>query len=106
MTATAGSDVVQSGRPIFDDFFQHVCAVLLEPQLLDIMIVQFRNEKVEWLIQVKPVDAKTHFVGQGSSRRGCKGVSAQVSSRSFDLGSNLQRRITMTIQIVDPTMHS
>ncbi|GFW83477.1 yqaJ domain-containing protein [Trichonephila clavipes] len=23
MTATAGSDVVQSGRPIFDDFFQH-----------------------------------------------------------------------------------
>ncbi|GFU06952.1 hypothetical protein TNCV_503341 [Trichonephila clavipes] len=22
-TATAGSDVVQSGRPIFDDFFQH-----------------------------------------------------------------------------------
>ncbi|GFT68607.1 uncharacterized protein TNCV_1841971 [Trichonephila clavipes] len=88
MTATAGSDVVQSGRPIFDDFFQHLwpyignntanvvfqkvkrpkreirrspnvsfnksivaravtcCAVLLEPQLLDIMIVQFRNEKV------------------------------------------------------------
>ncbi|GFT32385.1 hypothetical protein TNCV_4484111 [Trichonephila clavipes] len=24
MTATAGSDVVQSGRPIFDDFFQHL----------------------------------------------------------------------------------
>ncbi|GFV47506.1 hypothetical protein TNCV_904671 [Trichonephila clavipes] len=24
-TATAGSDVVQSGRPIFDDFFQHLC---------------------------------------------------------------------------------
>ncbi|GFU60323.1 hypothetical protein TNCV_149381 [Trichonephila clavipes] len=89
MTATAGSDVVQSGRQIFDDFFQHLwpyignnttnvvfqmvkrpkrvklgghqtslsinrlwqelCdmfAVLLEPQLLDIMIVQFRNEKV------------------------------------------------------------
>ncbi|GFW42628.1 uncharacterized protein TNCV_256891 [Trichonephila clavipes] len=87
-TTTAGSDVVQSGRPIFDDFFQHLwpyignntanvvfqmlkrpkreirrspnvsfnksivaravtcCAVLLEPQLLDIMIVQFRNEKV------------------------------------------------------------
>ncbi|GFW05354.1 histone-lysine N-methyltransferase SETMAR [Trichonephila clavipes] len=74
-TATASSDVVQSGRPIFDDFFQHLwpyignnmanavtkrvfesidcgtscvtcCAVLLEPQLLDIMIVQFRNEKV------------------------------------------------------------
>ncbi|GFT69143.1 hypothetical protein TNCV_2566031 [Trichonephila clavipes] len=22
-TATAGSDVVQSGRPIFDDFYQH-----------------------------------------------------------------------------------
>ncbi|GFX72968.1 hypothetical protein TNCV_2814081 [Trichonephila clavipes] len=22
-TATAGSDVVHSGRPIFDDFFQH-----------------------------------------------------------------------------------
>ncbi|GFV19293.1 hypothetical protein TNCV_1935101 [Trichonephila clavipes] len=22
-TATAGSDVVQSGRPVFDDFFQH-----------------------------------------------------------------------------------
>ncbi|GFU97586.1 uncharacterized protein TNCV_3278481 [Trichonephila clavipes] len=89
MTATAGSDVVQSGHPIFDDFFQHLwpyisnntanvvfqmvkrrkreirrspnvsfnqsivaravwtcCAVLLEPQLLDIMIVLFRNEKV------------------------------------------------------------
>ncbi|GFT64701.1 hypothetical protein TNCV_4399751 [Trichonephila clavipes] len=24
MTATAGSDVVQYGRPIFDDFFQHL----------------------------------------------------------------------------------
>ncbi|GFW07101.1 hypothetical protein TNCV_3692961 [Trichonephila clavipes] len=24
MTATAGSDVVQSERPIFDDFFQHL----------------------------------------------------------------------------------
>ncbi|GFU67455.1 uncharacterized protein TNCV_1599371 [Trichonephila clavipes] len=24
MTATAGSDVVQSGRPNFDDFFQHL----------------------------------------------------------------------------------
>ncbi|GFU30154.1 general transcription factor II-I repeat domain-containing protein 2A [Trichonephila clavipes] len=24
MTATAGSDVVQSGRPIFDDFFKHL----------------------------------------------------------------------------------
>ncbi|GFW87667.1 hypothetical protein TNCV_4486321 [Trichonephila clavipes] len=23
-TATAGSDVVKSGRPIFDDFFQHL----------------------------------------------------------------------------------
>ncbi|GFW47954.1 hypothetical protein TNCV_2401411 [Trichonephila clavipes] len=23
-TASAGSDVVQSGRPIFDDFFQHL----------------------------------------------------------------------------------
>ncbi|GFW93064.1 hypothetical protein TNCV_3888051 [Trichonephila clavipes] len=23
-TAAAGSDVVQSGRPIFDDFFQHL----------------------------------------------------------------------------------
>ncbi|GFV38458.1 hypothetical protein TNCV_4393391 [Trichonephila clavipes] len=23
-TATTGSDVVQSGRPIFDDFFQHL----------------------------------------------------------------------------------
>ncbi|GFY29597.1 uncharacterized protein TNCV_2627671 [Trichonephila clavipes] len=25
MTSTAGSDVVQSGCPIFDDFFQHLC---------------------------------------------------------------------------------
>ncbi|GFV66980.1 hypothetical protein TNCV_356661 [Trichonephila clavipes] len=24
LIATAGSDVVQSGRPIFDDFFQHL----------------------------------------------------------------------------------
>ncbi|GFU70675.1 hypothetical protein TNCV_3292301 [Trichonephila clavipes] len=99
LTATAGSDVVKSERPIFDDFFQHLwpyignntanvvfqmvkslswrpihrvqivrirrspnvsfnqsivalsCCdmlrrLLLEPQLLDMMIVQFRNEKL------------------------------------------------------------
>ncbi|GFX64934.1 alpha-2 adrenergic receptor [Trichonephila clavipes] len=88
MTTTVGSDVVQSGRPIFDDFFLHLwpyignntanvvlpngqafvayphrpmtlhsptensLAVLnhkileANSQLLDIMIVQFRNEKV------------------------------------------------------------
>ncbi|GFU68037.1 uncharacterized protein TNCV_2823801 [Trichonephila clavipes] len=28
MTATAGSDVVQSGRPIFDDFFQQFCLAM------------------------------------------------------------------------------
>ncbi|GFT25566.1 hypothetical protein TNCV_1965021 [Trichonephila clavipes] len=27
-TATAGSDVVQSGRPIFDDFFQQFCLAM------------------------------------------------------------------------------
>ncbi|GFT45025.1 hypothetical protein TNCV_3790201 [Trichonephila clavipes] len=53
MTAMAGSDVVQSGRPIFDDFFQHLwpyignnTADVVFQMLQDIMIVQVRNEKV------------------------------------------------------------
>ncbi|GFX38088.1 hypothetical protein TNCV_3836871 [Trichonephila clavipes] len=29
-TATAGSDVVQSGRPIFDDFFQHLWLIRID----------------------------------------------------------------------------
>ncbi|GFX75220.1 hypothetical protein TNCV_3171471 [Trichonephila clavipes] len=47
-TATAGSDVVQSGRPIFDDFFQH-----LWPYIGNNMAnVVFQMVKRLWLIRI------------------------------------------------------
>ncbi|GFX30280.1 hypothetical protein TNCV_1963871 [Trichonephila clavipes] len=47
-TATAGSDVVQSGRPIFDDFFQH-----LWPYMGNITAnVVFQMVKRLWLIRI------------------------------------------------------
>ncbi|GFX45795.1 hypothetical protein TNCV_934341 [Trichonephila clavipes] len=46
--ATAGSDVVQSGRPIFDDFFQH-----LWPYIGNNMAnVVFQMVKRLWLIRI------------------------------------------------------
>ncbi|GFT29324.1 helicase domino [Trichonephila clavipes] len=48
MTATAGSDVVQSGHPIFDDFFQH-----LWPYIGNNMSnVVFQMVKRLWLIRI------------------------------------------------------
>ncbi|GFW60888.1 hypothetical protein TNCV_4870991 [Trichonephila clavipes] len=47
-TATAGSDVVQSGRPIFDDFFQH-----LWPHIgNNTANVVFQMVKRLWLIRI------------------------------------------------------
>ncbi|GFW66889.1 hypothetical protein TNCV_4687741 [Trichonephila clavipes] len=47
-TATAGSDVVQSGRPIFDDFFQH-----LRPYIGNNMAnVVFQMVKRLWFIRI------------------------------------------------------
>ncbi|GFV04232.1 hypothetical protein TNCV_918531 [Trichonephila clavipes] len=47
-TATAGSDVVQSGRPIFDDFFQH-----LWPYIGNNMVnVVFKMVKRLWRIRI------------------------------------------------------
>ncbi|GFW99626.1 hypothetical protein TNCV_3418591 [Trichonephila clavipes] len=47
-TATVGSDVVQSGRPIFDDFFQH-----LWPYIGNNMVnVVFQMVKRLWLIRI------------------------------------------------------
>ncbi|GFY30434.1 hypothetical protein TNCV_4066841 [Trichonephila clavipes] len=67
------------------------CAVLLEPQLLDIMIVQFRNEKVInhgsilitidcnvvafiVLEEVRPMIPSAHKEQQTVSFYGCNGV--------------------------------
>ncbi|GFX96692.1 hypothetical protein TNCV_244791 [Trichonephila clavipes] len=48
MTATAGSDVVQSGHPIFDDIFQH-----LWPYIGNNMAnVVFQMVKRLWLIRI------------------------------------------------------
>ncbi|GFY19922.1 hypothetical protein TNCV_2146151 [Trichonephila clavipes] len=47
-TATAGSDVVQSGHPIFDDFFQH-----LRPYIgNNTMNVVFQMVKRLWLMRI------------------------------------------------------
>ncbi|GFX53834.1 hypothetical protein TNCV_1597801 [Trichonephila clavipes] len=48
MTATAGSDVVQSGRPIFDDFFQHLWPYIGN----NTANVVFQMVKRLWLIRV------------------------------------------------------
>ncbi|GFW64341.1 adhesion G protein-coupled receptor B2 [Trichonephila clavipes] len=48
MTATAGSDVVQSGRPIFDDFFQHLWPYIGK----NTANVVFQMVKHLWLIRI------------------------------------------------------
>ncbi|GFU89172.1 adhesion G protein-coupled receptor B2 [Trichonephila clavipes] len=48
MTATAGSDVVQSGLPIFDDFFQHLWPCFGN----NTANVVFRMVKRLWLIRI------------------------------------------------------
>ncbi|GFV85686.1 hypothetical protein TNCV_2003071 [Trichonephila clavipes] len=48
MTATAGSDVVQSGRPIFDDFFQHLWPYIGN----NTANVVFQRVKRLWLIRI------------------------------------------------------
>ncbi|GFS55545.1 uncharacterized protein TNCV_1627681 [Trichonephila clavipes] len=48
MTATAGSDVVQSGRPIFDDFFQHLWPYIGN----NTANVVFQLVKRLWLIRI------------------------------------------------------
>ncbi|GFT69357.1 hypothetical protein TNCV_2142711 [Trichonephila clavipes] len=47
-TATAGSDVVQSGRPIFDDFFQHLWPYIGN----NTANVVFQMAKRLWLIRI------------------------------------------------------
>ncbi|GFV90876.1 hypothetical protein TNCV_2324451 [Trichonephila clavipes] len=47
-TATAGSDVVQSGRPIFDDFFQHLWPYIGNNKAN----VVFQMVKHMWLIRI------------------------------------------------------
>ncbi|GFX34868.1 hypothetical protein TNCV_2328081 [Trichonephila clavipes] len=47
-TATAGSDVVQSGRPIFDDFFQHLWPSIGN----NTANVVFQMVKRLWLIRI------------------------------------------------------
>ncbi|GFV41066.1 hypothetical protein TNCV_2666571 [Trichonephila clavipes] len=47
-TATAGSDVVQSGRPIFDDFFQHLWPYIGN----NTANVVFQMVKYLWLIRM------------------------------------------------------
>ncbi|GFV71284.1 hypothetical protein TNCV_406651 [Trichonephila clavipes] len=48
MTATAGSDVVQSGRPIFDDFFHHLWPYIGN----NTANVVFQMVKRMWLIRI------------------------------------------------------
>ncbi|GFU41779.1 adhesion G protein-coupled receptor B2 [Trichonephila clavipes] len=48
MTATAGSDVVQSGRPIFDDFFQHLWPYIGN----NTVNIVFQMVKRLWLIRI------------------------------------------------------
>ncbi|GFT79122.1 hypothetical protein TNCV_3094761 [Trichonephila clavipes] len=47
-TATAGSDVVQSGRPIFDDFYQHLWPYIGN----NTANVVFQMVKRLWLIRI------------------------------------------------------
>ncbi|GFU08129.1 hypothetical protein TNCV_1277911 [Trichonephila clavipes] len=47
-TVTAGSDVVQSGRPIFDDFFQHLWPYIGN----NTTNVVFQMIKRLWLIRI------------------------------------------------------
>ncbi|GFY09589.1 uncharacterized protein TNCV_380851 [Trichonephila clavipes] len=96
-TWTAGSDVVQSGRPIFDDFFQHLWVAAVAEW--------YRYRTVACFVTgSSPVPLKTRRVGQRftlnlsraeTSSRWCgvvvrEGVPAQVSSTSLDHGSKLR----------------
>ncbi|GFU44044.1 uncharacterized protein TNCV_4963561 [Trichonephila clavipes] len=56
-TATAGSDVVQSGRPIFDDFFQHLCTAVVAEWYRHRIVAGFVTSS-------SPVPLKTRRVGQ------------------------------------------
>ncbi|GFY20759.1 hypothetical protein TNCV_1119931 [Trichonephila clavipes] len=56
-TATAGSDVVQSGRPIFDDFFQHLWPYIGN----NTANVVFQMVKRLWLIRI---DQRLYIVPQ------------------------------------------
>ncbi|GFV40838.1 hypothetical protein TNCV_4390991 [Trichonephila clavipes] len=47
-TATTGSDVAQSGRPIFDDFFQHLWPYIGN----NTANVVFQMVKCLWLIRI------------------------------------------------------
>ncbi|GFX36032.1 hypothetical protein TNCV_4215541 [Trichonephila clavipes] len=47
-TATAGSDIVQSGRPILDDFFQHLWPYIGN----NTANVVFQMVKRLWLIRI------------------------------------------------------
>ncbi|GFW11575.1 mariner Mos1 transposase [Trichonephila clavipes] len=47
-TATAGSDVVQSGRPIFEDFFQHLWPYIGNNTANAV----FQMVKLLWLIRI------------------------------------------------------
>ncbi|GFW78170.1 hypothetical protein TNCV_136391 [Trichonephila clavipes] len=49
-TTTAGSDVVQSGRPIFDDFFQHLWPYIGNNTANGV----FQMVKRLWLIRIDP----------------------------------------------------
>ncbi|GFU66232.1 hypothetical protein TNCV_3839911, partial [Trichonephila clavipes] len=49
-TATADSDVVQSERPIFDDFFQHLWPYIGN----NTANVVLRMDKRLWLIRIDP----------------------------------------------------
>ncbi|GFV04177.1 adhesion G protein-coupled receptor B2 [Trichonephila clavipes] len=48
MTATAGSDIVQSGRPIFEDFFQHLWSYIGN----NMANAVFQMVKSLWLIRI------------------------------------------------------
>ncbi|GFV57790.1 hypothetical protein TNCV_3071691 [Trichonephila clavipes] len=48
LTATASSDVVQSGRPLFDDFFQHLWPYIGN----NTANVVFQMVKRLWLIRI------------------------------------------------------
>ncbi|GFW82084.1 hypothetical protein TNCV_200711 [Trichonephila clavipes] len=63
MAATAGSDVVQSGRPIFDDFFQHLWPYIGNNTAA--VAEWYRYRIVACLVTSSiPVPLKTRRVGQ------------------------------------------
>ncbi|GFY24050.1 adhesion G protein-coupled receptor B2 [Trichonephila clavipes] len=64
-TATAGSDVVQSGRPIFDDFFQHLWPYIRN----NTVNVVFQMGKRLWLIRI---DQWLYIAPQKNSLSGVK----------------------------------